>query len=244
MQVLRGPNTTAAGMPSPASVMGAHSLLETMYGNGSIHGDDLASTNPGPPPFPQLLNLTTSLSLAQVAHCGGCVLTITGPTTTTTEYGQSTRIVGGNLSSTPPIIQVMAFSDGQVPPAGATFLINGVPFSGTGFGYNVATGNLNMTTTITTAAGPLTCPLALLPNDTTQNRNPPGGANTDYTAPDFQHMVLAAQVPTTATPPVIQTLPSMHRPALCRYWASQPGVIASPPDFTTAGGLCLRRSSH
>ena len=37
---------------------------------------------------------------------------------------------------------------------------------------------------------------ALLPNDLTpEPHNPPGGANSDYTAADFQHMLLAAQVP-------------------------------------------------
>ena len=36
-------------------------------------------------------------------------------------------------------------------------------------------------------------PLALFPNHP-DNRNPAGGANTEYTAADFQHMLLAAQV--------------------------------------------------
>ena len=51
--------------------------------------------------------------------------------------------------------------------------------------------------------------------------NPPGGANSDYTAADFQHMLLAAQVHNAGPPANLQTLPSMHRPALIKYWITK-----------------------
>ncbi|MCE5267713.1 MAG: hypothetical protein LLG00_07495, partial [Planctomycetaceae bacterium] len=247
LQVLRGPNTDSAGRsPNPTSAMGAHSLLETMYGNGWVGGTVTVAAAAGGAgvPFPQLIDMTvTGISAAELARRGGCVLTVTGvPTTGTVAekalVGQSTRIVGGN--STAGTIQVMAFADAAtLPPTNSTFIINGVPFSGTGFGYNAAAGNLDATKTIPDVASP--CHVALLPNlplsfyynaMTNPLSNPPGGANTDYTAPDFQHMLLAAQVPNTNAPGGIQTLPSMHRAALCRYWAKQT-VTSITPNFNT-----------
>ena len=62
-------------------------------------------------------------------------------------------------------------------------------------------------------------------------QGPPGGANSDYTAADFQHMLLAAQVPNAAVPGGIQTLPSFHRPALINYWINQ----INPTTKTFAG---------
>ncbi len=224
MQVLHGPAPDAAGNPNPGSVIGAHSLLEDMY--GSVGGTTGTITGCTPTCGGQLLELTTATDLTRY---GGCVLTITGPpptATTTPGYGQSTRIVGFNPTTFAP--QIMAFPDGS-QPKNATFLVNGVPFSGTGFGFD-ATGN-----TLTTAAGTVTnCPVALLPNDLTYNRNPPGGANSDYTAPDFQHVFLAAQVLNGTT---VQTLPSMQRSALCRYWANYMASHGGPsPDFTSGSG--------
>ena len=103
--------------------------------------------------FGQLINvymtnstLTTSAGTtvsdigAELARRGGCVLTITGVPSNSTDpqkalVGQSTRIVGLNPAAA--IVQVMAFSDGTTTtPAKATFVINGAPFSGTGAGYD------------------------------------------------------------------------------------------------------------
>ena len=56
--------------------------------------------------------------------------------------------------------------------------------------------------------------------------NPPGGANSDYTAADFQHMLLAAQV-ANATHRRIQTLPSFHRPALCSTGRTTPTALTT-----------------
>ena len=232
---------TVAAVLTPASVIGADSLLETMYGNNYITGHIL-TVPPGAAGFSQLIEITTDRA-ADVARCAGCVLTITGNYNTTTsspdpsvpvpDLGQSTRIVGMSPNTGNP--QILAFPDGAslvpttyTPPGGGasqtvqvTFTINGPPFSGTGFGFNASTGSFdlryNSATQLTDYSGganpaPLTnWELALLPN-APENRNPAGGTNSDYTAADFQHMLVAAQAAPVlpATGPV-QTLPSLHR---------------------------------
>jgi len=203
MQVFRGTN-------NPASVLGAHSLLEDIYGHESISGQVVDAQVAGEGGFPQLLEITTNLTPEQLARRGGCVLTITGVPSGTSGstsqqqalVGQSTRIVGGLLGTS--TIQVMAFPNGAIPPQGTSFIINGVPFSGTGFGW----------TGVAIGGGAL---LPKLPFAT----NGAGGANEDYDAPDFQNMLLAAQVKTGNT---VQTLPSLHRPALVQYWMNKNGA--------------------
>ena len=134
---------------------------------------------------------------------------------------------------------VMAFDNGVVPSGTDTFTINGVPFSGAGFGYSTTAATtpgayaLSATTSAGTASYSSNCPIALLPgyplanyfNSTTNpNCNPPGGANTDYTAADYQHMLLAAQLPGPGTVPTMQTpIPSLHRPELIQYWFTKTG---------------------
>jgi hypothetical protein len=221
MQIFRGSN-------SPASVMGAHSLLEDMYGNGSVQ--EVLNANATQRCGGQLLELSFSAaSMPEINRRGGCVLTITGPTSSTPGYGQSTRIVGFNPTA-PGYPQVLPFADGTIPATGTVFSINGVPFSGPGFGYNNATHNLDLAYNPSTgnlqAPAVGTLPVALLPNLPLSKYNatyPLVGVNSDYTAADFQHIFLAAQVANSA---VVQTLPSFHRPSLCRYWA----------NLTTANG--------
>jgi hypothetical protein len=264
MQVFRGPNSNSAGVPNTASVMGAHSLLETMYGNGFVMGYlDYPAPNPNPVCGGQIIEITSSVDLTRYV---GCVLTVTGnrnattlvsdPTVPVPDYGRSTRIV--SLNGANP--QIVAFPDGaslahQTNALGQTvyltFTVNSVPFSGTGFGFD---SNPTHTTTAGTlnAVLPNNDPLpaliaaqnlltarttlerAMLPNHqafpviATDPRydayyaDPagPGGANTDYTAADFQHMLLAAQVPIYNGNQItgVSTMPSLHRPALLNYW--------------------------
>ena len=102
--------------------------------------------------------------------------------------------------------------------------------------------------------------LTLLPNDP-DNRNPIGGANSDYTAPDIQHMVLAGQIPftlaytdtggvenaiqihTSVNPilPLSTPLPSFFRPELVGYWMSKVAVsgtntIAATKSLVNSAG--------
>ena len=230
MQVLHGPTTNpTTRIPNPASVIGAHSLLEDMYGNGWVSGT--ISSVGALLGFQQVLGitptLTATLTVAEIAKRGGCVLTITNryrnnnPNQPNPCYGKSTRIVALDDPSTGRFL-VLAFPDNVALQAGDTFTINGVPFSGTGFGY---------------VGGSMT-DLALKPNDLA-NRNPLGGANPDYTAADFQHILLAAQVPDASAPGGIKTLPSGHRPALINYWINQTTGCSTIVDlWTNNPGLC------
>ncbi len=267
MQVLHGPTTDAStGIPTPGSAMGDHSLLEEMYGNNWVSGT-LGMASGAVTGFGQLINvymtnstLTTSAGTtvsdigAELARRGGCVLTITGVPSNSTDpqkalVGQSTRIVGLNPAAA--IVQVMAFSDGTTTaPAKATFVINGAPFSGTGAGYDsggTASSTDSNTATLTlgydwkkpsvplvSSAGSSTWPqypwpVALMPNlplsvyaaGSNPNAFVFGGANPDYTAADYQHVLLAAQGTTSMG--AVKTLPSMHRPALVQYWGATIG---------------------
>ncbi len=245
MQILRGSNNTA-------SVIGAHSLLEDMYGNNAATGTITIVSNTvcgG-----QLIEFTFAWSAGATTPAvrTGCVITITGPTTSPA-YGQSSRIVGfnptGDLSGTATgPWQMLAFDGGGQPQTGDTVIISGVPFSGTGFGYNPTTAKMDLAfdptaspPDITAIPSALTWPVALLPNmplatyysavpSALKNpfSNPPGGVNSDYTAADFQHMLLAAQIPPTIPGGPVQTLPSLHRPALVNYWMNQPQWATSP----------------
>jgi len=163
--------------------------------------------------------------MAEIARRGGCVLTITNrytnsdPTKPNPFYGQSTRIVAISLGAT--TFQVMAFpnsSASTLPQANDTFIINGAPFSGTGSD----TRQVRATSAIPERSG-LDMPIGPAPERYDGQPESAGGANPDYTAADFQHVLLAAQVANVAGT-ALQTLPSLHRPALGRYWAAKAGV--------------------
>ena len=88
-------------------------------------------------------------------------------------------------------------------------------------------------------------PVALLPNlplsvyynaSTNPLSNPPGGANSDYTAADFQHMLLAARCRRLRP---VQTLPSFHRPALVNYWIN--ATVGADNNVGTTSGLHQRQ---
>ena len=131
------------------------------------------------------------------------------------------------------LIRVLPFKGPMgavVPNAGDTFFINGRPFAGTGNGWNKATGILD-------AKDANNHEFALLPNpafysptgdykadstNTTWSGPVPfggwGGANIDYSVPDYQNMYMA-WVSTTSTSSIpVAVLPSYHRPDLINYW--------------------------
>ena len=99
----------------------------------------------------------------------------------------------------------------DLSPEPLFYLINGVPFSGTGFGYNPVTGQLD-------AVDVNNYSVALQPQ-AIDNRDPPGGANEDYDAADYQNMIMAT--PTLPTAIGLTNIPSLHRPALVNYWFYQ-----------------------
>ena len=243
-QVVRGSNNSA-------SVMGAHSLLETMYGNGTI---------PPPPP-----GIQTPLTLSGVTPiCGGQLLEIRArqhvrPGSVNPgrvrDHHAHRRMCGPEQRDRglqPDQLQSAGggLRDARPPNAGDQCLINGVPFSGMGFGYNIYTGSLDApapsVTGSSTSLSTIGNALALLPN-ASENQSPTVSANTDYTAPDFQHMLLAAQEPmlalaTTANPvvPMYTPIPSLHRPELINYWNTKLATPSSPLISNTATVSLLR----
>ncbi|MGA2031103.1 MAG: hypothetical protein ABSG68_02500, partial [Thermoguttaceae bacterium] len=212
-EVLRGSN-------NPQSVIGSHSLLEDIYGNDPTQ---VAITGATPVCGGQLLEITLPATGRDLARRIGCVLTMTGGTLSTTGQslaGLSTRIVGTNPTTGNP--QILAFSEAPITGAatisGGSCAINGTPFSGMGYGYMRHPPDATHPTPWDACDAPAQNNgqlLALQPNNP-ENLNPVGGANSDYTAPDFQHMMLAYQVPNGSG--VVTPIPSLHRPDLIQYW--------------------------
>ena len=74
-------------------------------------------------------------------------------------------------------------------------------------------------------------PCCRMPLSVYGNGNPPGGANSDYTAADFQHMLLAAQVHNAAA--ACRRSPRSTARRWCNYWINRPGRgtdLARPVD--------------
>ncbi|MGD0519452.1 MAG: hypothetical protein ABSA26_18090, partial [Thermoguttaceae bacterium] len=138
----------ARGTINPTSVLGPHSLLEDMYGNNfviaSITGVSAVAGG-------QLIEFRYLVSSDNTRyppswnadpdpqHRLGCVLTFLDSSL----MGESTRIVGRNPSSgNYQLLATGPVSAGSIT-TGTQVLINGTPFSGTGFGFNPATGKLD-----------------------------------------------------------------------------------------------------
>ncbi|MGA2066902.1 MAG: hypothetical protein ABSG86_18130 [Thermoguttaceae bacterium] len=252
------------GSQSPLSAIHSQSLLEKIYGHETLGinpNQPLTMNDPqavaggqmrqlweftGPPAAPPIF--------PDAVHRIGAVLTIIANPSNprSPEVGLSTRIVGVNPNN-PNKMQIMAFDGGATPQAGDQYIINGVPYSGMGFGYDngkLATSTAAAFGTLgATAAGNLSGKqLALLPFYTDPNRsapvdnwspvnpndpstwNPVGGANCDYTAPDFQDTLLAFQIPYNGG--VATPLPSLHRPELIRYMGG--GSTPTDPNLLRA----------
>ena len=183
------------GSDNPASAINANSLLEKIYSNDSCTGTFnspqavLNGSN-------QLWEFTAAYpgtnSRYNPMHWVGCVLTVTNPSSPA--YGLSTRIVGVDpstlVSGTSSIgLQCQAFENGAIPNANDSYLVNGFPYSGMGFGFQLTGGSFAIDIDSATSK-----PVALLPRHI-HNMNPPGGANCDYTAADYQDTLLGLQIP-------------------------------------------------
>lgn len=231
LQVVRGTNNWE-------SVLRGESLLEDIYGDDAVEGAVPVGGNAAICRG-QLIEFTADARIADPDRRAGCVLTmLDGPAA-----GRSTRVVAYVPDTRR--FQVLAF-DGvgtdtflqYVQNRPCNYVINGTPFSGAGAGFNPYTGKLDLRYT-----EPDGWPLALLPRpflnvgeyntwlqdvwkpgpDRTPNtpddrlQPPPAVANEDYDAVDFQNLLLAAQIMDHETGRVT-TIPSLHRPALARYW--------------------------
>jgi hypothetical protein len=228
LQVVRG--TT-----NPRSVIGPHSLLEDLYGSDGLTGTVVSAA--------WFVNNATGMVDITIqspisGYFNGRVFTMTsGPLA-----GQSGRIV-----DTPANAHIVVHGLGvtsTLPSPGDTFVINGAPFNGTGFGFDAEKApNFDPVTQVLLGrADPQLgsgFPYALLPNAaffTPTPANPPdigyqdpagpGGADEDYDAVDYQNMLLAMRVVTSNDPnyPSAVVFPSLHRPELINYWITQAGV--------------------
>ena len=144
-------------------------------------------------------------------HKVGCTMTMMSGAAS----GLSTRIVGLEpvaAKKTPTVAHILPFPGNVVPAVGDSYIINGFPYSGMGFGYNPKSGVLD-------DKDPTYGPIAFLPNNF-KNWNPPGGTNCDYTAPDFQDLLLAFGGPGNASGSFMVPIPSLHRADLIKYWAN------------------------
>lgn len=256
------------------SVIGPHSLLEDIF--GTVDPREGTIDSPVTVAGGQLVELSLEGVDSGVIHrYAGNVLTITGGPAA----GQSTRIVSYNPTTgavqivargkipfgadglpgragddddsngtTDDLTETFWTGSDDLQP-GDPFLINGTPFSGTGFGYHKDSDLLNAWDPYqepsdpndpATWSEPGVWPYALLPNPVafTPNFSPlgyfdptgPGGANEDYDAPDIQNMILAAQI---GTADGLVTIPSLHRTALIRYWCKKWAEWNGDPALAT-----------
>jgi len=190
----------------------------------------------------------SAIELQTIGYMNGRVFTAVGGAAD----GLSTRVLGWSYATGVYTINLLAFEGvtpaavQNDPPTG--FVINGRPFSGTGFGFNPAadpatTGTMlsasqSFDVPIGATTETFTTPYALLPNPVffggrsdsgvTVNNDPNysivggiGGADEDYDAPDAQNMLLA-YVPLNAnTGGVSRVIPSLHRPEMIQWLRQQ-----------------------
>jgi hypothetical protein len=217
----------ARGSENWNSALASHSLLEDLYGHGyPNYPTQVLSTGAVqivPGTGGQLFEFPRDAVGSEAFRYGGRVITFTSGDA----RGQSTRIVGWRDNGGTPYAQVLAVP-GLVVGQSYDYLINGSPFSGTGFGFDLD-GN-----PVSNAGGDeyalLPNPAAFEPNGLYTDLSGPGGANEDYDAVDYQNMLLALTVPpgtnnenpaTSDNIGVCVPIPSLHRPALLRYWAQR-----------------------
>ncbi|MBI3838068.1 MAG: hypothetical protein HY288_09060 [Planctomycetia bacterium] len=262
-QIVRDTNNTH-------SVLQRHSLLNDMYGQDGVKGTITTTPTSAAPGNNQFLDVTlatmTTLSGLTLSngtipsqtqaqtpgYFNGCVATFMDRVTGT---HFTTRIVGwGNSGGTmrvmaPDAVNGTAFTAITASATNpATYIINGRPFNGTGFGFNPNTGLIDAKQLLGTTPQ-VDIPYVLMPNgvffDPTNSPGPPlttypqfggiGGADEDYDASDPQNMFMAYMPATpvgkTLNPLGNDIIPSYHRPDLVAY------VHNSYPGFWNTGGL-------
>lgn len=162
----------------------------------------------------------------------------------------SARIVHYIPSNILIIEQLVSTSGAAVlPDANAPFIINGLPFNGTGNGYDSTS---NALTAVDPASGPGSGGLtALLPHVsnysdlTARFRIGLGGADESYDVADYQNMFLAF-VPSQSLNTNFPLIPSLHRPELLNFWRRNVssltgGTITSLNPSTDDGKRLLRQ---
>ncbi|MHB8973617.1 MAG: hypothetical protein ACYC3X_25725 [Pirellulaceae bacterium] len=224
------------------SVVRSHSLLRDMYGE-SLRGQQLgaASGVAGG----QFMQFSGSLALPDTNSDGvidiqdvnqslrtegcfnGCVLTFVSGNL----RNVSMRVVGYSMNVTLPTplatFRVLLSNRDDLTIITSSnldqFVVNGRAFVGTGAGYDLSTGRLNLTRTFQPSATPF--PTALMPNQfgisaADHVRYLTGALNESYDAADYQNVALAALIPRSSSPEQVEVLPSFHQVALINYWAT------------------------
>lgn len=262
LEVLRGPKV------GTSSVLLGPDLLRDMYGRESRRGSvtTVQATNypttGSHPEIPEDMILLLVAPNANVqfvpveGYYAGCLMTFLDGNA----KGCSVRILkndavdsdnDGNYDTYAFIVEAptldaqvnTAGNDILIPAAGNSVLINGRPFSGTGFGYSDISASysggasLSLADSIAnlTSSDGMTSmrlPVALMPNFQAYAAdgivNDPfagasryvdhGGADESWDAPDYQNMALSyyfnGGVPSSSD----DVLPSYHRPDLIAYW--------------------------
>ncbi|MFI4874226.1 MAG: hypothetical protein ACIALR_02775 [Blastopirellula sp. JB062] len=243
LQVLRGPKV---GTPS---VLIGSELLRDLYGRESRRGvintvEETADDGDIPQDFLRLSVTADTAFVPTDGYYNGGVLTYLDGDT----QHASVRIIGydsvdTNGKSVIFLVEKPTLAGNILPADGDRILVNGRPFSGTGFGYSDI-GNtyssgasldlMTMIPNITTdpPAADMRLPVALLPNFAAYTNNGKvadpfagdtryvdhGGADEPWDAPDYQNMALSYYFndgnPTSSE----DVLPSFHRPDLMAYW--------------------------
>lgn len=229
-----------------ANPLRTHSLLNDIYGHESYYGTVSSASNAS---FGagqlvdiqcslQTLGMTAPAADANVSgYFNGCVLTFYRPANAAAGSnklaGNSTRIVGSAYDSTGGFYILRCMrptaddANNVVAQVGDRFLVNGKAFSGAGAGFNVASGNLDLTSPSTGGLH------ALEPNQRFATNNALvqndgyayGRMNENWDAPDLQNLYLSATIPDPSEPSGIKhitigskkypcIIPSFHRPAL------------------------------
>lgn len=226
----------ARGSDSPLSAIGPHSLLEDMYGYDpnwqnnrrvTITSQSQVWTVPtaAGATVGSILELQTGLANSE-RYAGSVLTMLNGPAA-----GTSARIIGyltgGGRAARFQVLSTEGLDYNSIvnylrTSGSITYIVNGMPFSGKGFG-GYSAGTLN-----DLALQPGNHRLGYWPNGSAGNFA--GEANEDYDAPDHQNMLLAmvkgpvfpsAGTALTGDDTIRVPLPSLHRPDLARYWVAK-----------------------
>lgn len=232
--LVREPNLNQLGSP-----FRGHALLTDVYGKsarGQVSGNIVQLAGGQIVQFDFNPGWTTTIRDSYSGYYNGSLLTfVDGPL-----KGTSTRVVGyANPSAGVYRMRIVnPLNDGTsilLPVATNTFVLNGKPFVGTGFGYD------------STGSGPIRLTdEALKPNRTGDPLGTLniaflfGLANESYDAADYQNMILAA-VAFDPDRGAMRVLPSFHREDLISYWMARDSGHSDTNGWNKLGGDAASR---
>ncbi|MGB6043865.1 MAG: hypothetical protein WBF93_11970, partial [Pirellulales bacterium] len=208
------------GTSDPRSPFFVHNLLGDRYGEPSLRGVVDGTNAPAPIAGGQFVRFDIvadgGFSLSSIDHYydGLEITMLTGAA-----KGKTSRVV--NYDAANATIDVLAFD--ALPAGGDRFLVNGRSFSGTGGGFNPATGLLQTSPQYAALHGN-----AMYHNDSDANYPVPGGRggnNESYDAPTYNDPWLVVVLPGAQTSAHIK--PSWHDPQAVAF----AGISTGPQFF-------------